>query len=134
MSAERASALRAAAATRSLDAEQRARKALAALDEHGDSITFKAVAARAKVSRQFLYSHDDLRSAIEQRRGRQLRASPPVPARERATEDSTRARLRVTLDENKRLRDEIADLREELALAHGRVREVELAKRATRPT
>ena len=131
MSAERVSALRAATTTRSLAAEQRARKALAALDEQGESITFQAVAVRASVSRQFLYSRAELRSEIEQLRGQQLQASPPLPARERASDDSTRARLRATLDENKRLRDELADLRQELALAHGRVREIELASRAT---
>ena len=44
-----------------------------------------------------------------------------------------RARLRATLEENKRLRDEVAELGEELAIAHGRVREVELARRAASP-
>ncbi len=129
MSAERTSALRHAAATRSLDAEQRARNALAALDEQGGAVTFKAVAALANVSRQFLYSRDDLRTAIEQLREQQLRA-PRLPARERASEDSTRARLRATLEENKRLREALVELRDELALAHGRVREAELATRA----
>ena len=123
MSAERASALAAAAATRSLEAERRAREALAVLAERGESITFKAVAARANVSRQFLYSHEELRAEIEKLRGEQLR-TPQVPARERASDDSIRARLRATLDENKRLRIEIAGLRAELALAHGRVREL----------
>lgn len=130
MSAERASALRVAAATRSLDAEQRARKALAALQRQGQSITFKAVAAEASVSRQFLYSHAALRAEIDQLRAEQLRAPSPVPARERASADSIRARLRETLEENKRLRDELVELRQELALAHGRAREDELAKRA----
>jgi len=50
--------------------------------------------------------------------------------RERASEESTRVRLRVALGEHKRLREEIASLREELALAHGRVRELELAAHA----
>jgi hypothetical protein len=50
--------------------------------------------------------------------------------RERASDESTRSRLRAALDENKRLREEIAALREEVGLAHGRVRELELARRA----
>lgn len=36
---------------------------------------------------------------------------------------------RRLLDENKRLREQIAALRDEVALAHGRVRELELATR-----
>lgn len=124
MSSERVGALRSAAATRSLDAEQRARKALAALDEHGQLITFKAVAARANVSRQFLYSHGGLRAEIDRLRGERARAPSRLPPRERASEDSLRARLRDALEENKRLRAELADLRQELAVAHGRVREV----------
>lgn len=133
MSSKRISALRAAAATRSLDADQRARRALAELDGQGEAITFKAVAARANVSRQFLYSHGELRAEIDHLRGEQLRAPSPLPARERASDESMRARLRATLDENKRLREELAELRRELALAHGRVREVELARRASSP-
>ena len=51
-------------------------------------------------------------------------------SRRRASENSTRARLRGTLEENKRLRAENALLREELALAHGRVRELEHTHRS----
>jgi hypothetical protein len=50
---------------------------------------------------------------------------------ERSRDESIRVRLRTALDVNKRLRQEIAALRDELALAHGRVRELELATRAT---
>lgn len=130
MSSERISALRSAAATRSLDAERRARNALAALDKQGEQITFKAVAAHANLSRQFLYSHGALRVEIDRLRAEQLRRPSRLPASERASDDSLRARVRSTLDENKRLREEIVALREELALAHGRVRESERTGRA----
>jgi hypothetical protein len=43
-----------------------------------------------------------------------------------------RARLRAALEESQRQRKEIARLRQELALAHGRVRELELGRRAGR--
>jgi hypothetical protein len=61
------------------------------------------------VSRQFLYTHTDLRAEIERLR------SEPTPAlarqsREHASHESIRTRLRVALDENKRLREEIAAL------------------------
>jgi hypothetical protein len=126
---ERASVLSKAAAARSTGAAQRARSALAELERAGETITFALVAARARVSRQFLYSHPDLRADIEQQRGRQ-RAPARLPVRERAGDESIRVRLRTALDDNKRLREEIAALRDELALAHGRVRELELASRA----
>jgi hypothetical protein len=81
------------------------------------------------VSRQFLYSHPDLRADIERLRGQQ-RTPTRLPARERTSDESIRNRLRAALDENKRLREETAALRGELALAHGHVRELELATRA----
>jgi hypothetical protein len=40
--------------------------------------------------------------------------------------------LRAALEENQRQREEIAALREELALAHGHVRELELDRRVGR--
>jgi hypothetical protein len=126
-------ALHHAAAARSLEAEQRARRALVDLHRRGELISFAAVAARASVSRQFLYSHGGLRAEIEQLRGEQQRAPARLPARERASDESVRTRLRVALDENKRLREEVAELRDELALAHGHVRELELAARVARP-
>jgi hypothetical protein len=55
-----------------------------------------------------------------------------LPIRQRASDASLRARLRAALDDNKRQRDEIAALRDELAIAHGRVRELELDRRARR--
>ena len=55
-----------------------------------------------------------------------------VPVRQRASDASLRARLRGALEEGQRQREEIARLREELALAHGRVREIELDRRLRR--
>ena len=133
MSGRRADALRGAAAARSLSAEQRASRALKALDRRGERISFQAVAAEAGVSRAFLYAHPQLRAAIERQRNRQTQAPSRLPAGERASEDSIRVRLRGMLEENKRLRSENAQLREELALAHGRVRELELTRRAGKP-
>jgi len=129
VTSERANVLRKAAAARSGGAADRARRALVELDRRGEMITFAVVAARASVSRQFLYSHPDLRPDIERLRGQQ-RAPARLPVRERASDESIRSRLRASLDENKRLREEIAALRDELGLAHGRVRELELATRA----
>jgi hypothetical protein len=123
--------LRAAAAARTQSARERARRALVELHERGETISFAAVAARANVSRQFLYTQPELRAQIERRRDEPPPATAHPSSGERASDESVRTRLRVALDENKRLRDEIAELRDELALTHGRVRELELAKPAS---
>ena len=113
------------AARRTLAAEQRVRAALRELDREDVAITFAAVAQRARVSRAFLYQHGELRAAQG--------AAPARPAsRERASDASLRARLRAALAECQRQREELARLREELALAHGRVRELELDRRVRR--
>ena len=129
MSTRRADVLRCAADARSLAAEQRARRALTELDRRGAAITFQAVAAEAGVSRAFLYGHRQLRTAIEQLRQERQDIPPRLPAHQRASEESTRVRLRGMLEENNRLRSENAQLRDELALAHGEVRELKLASR-----
>jgi hypothetical protein len=129
VSGRRADALRGAAGARSLAAEERARRALTELDRRGTTINFQAVATEAGVSRAFLYAHPQLRAAIEQQRNQRQQVRSRLPAGERASEDSIRVRLRGALEENKRLRAENAQLRDELALAHGHVRELQLARR-----
>ncbi len=121
-----------AAARRTLDAEQRVRSALRQLDSEGAAVTFAATASRARVSRAFLYAHAELRSEIEALRSSQAKAPARLPVRQRASDSSVRARLRAALDENQRQREELARLREELALAHGRARELELDRRVGR--
>jgi predicted RNase H-like nuclease (RuvC/YqgF family) len=125
----RADALRGAACARSLVVVERARRALRELERRGSPISFQAVAAEAGVSRAFLYGHDQLRAAIEQLREEHQHAPSRLPRHERASEESLRARLRGALEENKRLRCENAQLRDELAHAHGEVRELKLASR-----
>jgi hypothetical protein len=122
-------ALAATAARRTLDAEQRVRGTLRALDADGATISFAAVAEHARVSRAFLYAHAELRAEIEALRSIHTAAPARLPVRQRASDASVRARLRAALDENQRQREELAALREELALAHGRVRELELDRR-----
>ena len=85
--------------------------------------------ADARVSRAFLYAHAELRAEIEALRSIHASAPARLPVRQRASDASVRARLRAALDENQRQREELAALREELALAHGRVRELELDRR-----
>ena len=129
MSTRRSQALRSAAAARSIAAEHRAQHAIAELDRRGQPITFLAVAAKAGVSARYLYAHPELRATIEQLREEQQSTPSRPPRHPRASEESIRVRLRGVLEENKRLRAENAQLREELALAHGEVRELKLASR-----
>jgi hypothetical protein len=121
-----------AAAQRTIDADWRVRNALRELDREGAVISFVSVAQRARVSRAFLYANADLRGEIEALRQSQDGMPTRLPVRERASDASIRARLRAALEENQRQRLEIAGLREELAIAHGRVRELELDRRVRR--
>jgi hypothetical protein len=119
--------LAAAAARRKLCAEQRVGGAVRELDREGLMVTFASVAECARVSRAFLYQHAELRAEIEALRIAQAPALAPLPVRHRASDASLRTRLRAALDDSQRQREEIARLRE--ALAHGRVRELELDRR-----
>ena len=121
-----------AAANRTRDAQQRVHATIRQLDADGATVTFAAVAEHARVSRAFLYAHAELRAEIETLRSIDTAAPARLPVRQRASDTSLRARLRAALDENQRQRDELAALREELALAHGRVRELELDRRIGR--
>jgi Family of unknown function (DUF6262) len=129
VSDRRSDALRGAASARSLVVVERAGRALRELERRGATISFQAVAAEAGVSRAFLYGHAELRAAIEQLRDQHPHAPSRPPRHERASDESLRARLRGVLEENKRLRCENAQLRDELAHAHGEAREVKLASR-----
>lgn len=132
MSIERTDAIREAAAHRSIDATARARRAVRELHRHGAEVNFAAVAAIANVSRQFLYTTPELREEIDQLRGEQRTTLSRTVVEQRASNASIRTRLRAALDDNQRLREENARLREELAVAHGTVRELQLARRTGR--
>jgi hypothetical protein len=116
-------AVRGAATKRTAHAEARVRKALSAIATSGAEVNFVAVATAARVSRQFLYSHPELRAEIEQLRAHTL-VVPRLPARASAGDDSARHRLRAALHDNQRLRDENRLLKDELAIAHGELREL----------
>lgn len=113
-----------AAAARHQRTVERAERALRDLDAEGARINFQAVARRAGVSRQWLYTQPAIRNEIEQLRGRTPGRDDHdrVPARQRASEASLRQRLESLRAENQRLRDENAQLRTELAIAYGQQR------------
>lgn len=134
MSAEPADRIRTAAATRSLDATARAGRAVRELHHRGADVNFAAVAAIAGVSRQFLYTHPQLRDEIKRLRGERASTHARTSTADPASDASLRSRLRAALDDNQRLREENTRLRDELAVAHGRARELETTQRTGRKT
>ena len=112
-----------AAAGRHRRAMERAERALRELDREGAQISFRAVARRAGVSRQWLYTQPELRAQIERLRDRRpTPVTDRVPALQRATEASLRQRVETLRAENQRLRQENASLKAELAFAYGQQR------------
>ena len=118
MSAERRTeVLREAAHAKREATGKRAEVALRKLIKSGEQINFRAVAAAAGVSVDFLYRHPELRARIEHLRSRQQQqsspsAAVPEPRDDRGVVVALTARLRE-------VRGEVAELKAQLAAAHG---------------
>jgi hypothetical protein len=102
-------------------------KAIAAmhqLDRTGAALTFESVARHAGVSRSWIYTQTDLKDEIRRLRA-QHRPEPgtPLPARQRASDDSLRCRLEIANRRNRELADENQRLRRQLACALGQLRD-----------
>jgi Family of unknown function (DUF6262) len=112
--------LAAAAARRHQLTRARAIQALRELDRAGSPVTFASVAGTAGISRSWLYTQPDIRDQIRQLRGtRSPSPASTVPASQRATHTSLRARLTAALQRNQQLAEENARLRRQLARALG---------------
>jgi hypothetical protein len=95
-------------------------QALRELDHAGTPVTFAAVAEKAGVSRSWLYAQADVREQIARLRDATSRApSPPIPAGQRASDNSLRHRLEAAQCQIRELRDERDRLRRQLARALG---------------
>jgi len=118
--------LRAAARRKSQETQQRAECALRDMVKHGQRITFRGVARAAHCSEDFLYSHPDLRSRIEQLRGQQhaVARRPAVAPGEDSTSNVVRTLTAQLTDLRHRHHGEVAELREALAAAHGELLEL----------
>jgi hypothetical protein len=110
--------LAAAAARRHELTRAKAIHALRELDRSGQPVTFASLATAAGISRSWLYTQADIRDQIQQLRSTRQTADT-VPASQRATDGSLRARLTTALQRNQALADENARLRRRLALALG---------------
>ena len=84
-------------------------------------MTFARVAEAAGISRSRLYTQPDISSQIRRLRQKANAAGSVggIPAAQRATDASLRARLATALERNKQLADENARLRRQLARALG---------------
>jgi hypothetical protein len=105
-----------AAARRHELTRAKAIQALRELDRAGTPVTFSAVASAAGISRSWLYTQPDIRDQVQ--RLRSTRNSAPakaIPAGQRATDASLRARLTAALQRNQALADDNARLRRQLA-------------------
>ena len=110
-----------AAARRHELTRSRAVQALRELDRAGVPVTFAGVAQAAGVSRSWLYTQPDISDQIRRLRQKTNDADSAgaIPAGQRATDASLRARLAAALDRNKQLADENARLRRQFARTLG---------------
>jgi hypothetical protein len=111
-----------AAATRRHELTRaKAIQALRELDRGGDPVTFAGVALAAGISRSWLYTQPDISGQIRRLREKTNGAGSAgaIPAGQRPTDASLRARLAAALERNKQLADENARLRRQLAHALG---------------
>ena len=110
-----------AAARRHELTRSKAVQALRELDRAGVPVTFAGVAQAAGVSRSWLYTQPDISGQIRRLRQETNAAGSAggIPAAQRATDASLRARLAAAHDRNKQLADENARLRRQLAHALG---------------
>ena len=110
-----------AAARRHELTRAKAVQALRELDRAGTPVTFAGVAQAAGISRSWLYTQPDISGQIRRLRQETNAAGSAgaIPAGQRATDASLRARLTAALDRNKQLADENARLRRQLARALG---------------
>jgi hypothetical protein len=110
-----------AAARRHELTRAKAIQALRELDRTGTPVTFAAVATAAAISRSWLYTQPDISDQIRRPRGKTDGAGA-IPAGQRATDASLRARLTAALHRNKQLADDNARLRCQIARALGEQR------------
>ncbi|WP_239396938.1 DUF6262 family protein [Frankia sp. CiP3] len=126
--AQRVETLTRAARAKHDTAVTRAETGIRALATSGEPINFRSVAATAGVSLDFLYRNPDLRHRIETLRAQQHPTRTAPPPRTSATPtDAVVTTLTVKL---RQARDEIAELRAQLAAAHG---ELLTLRRARQP-
>ena len=96
-------------------------QALRELDRAGMPVTFAAVASAAGRPALLAHTQPDIRDQIQRLRGTRKTGKPAsaIPAGQRVTDASLRARLTAALQRNQQLAEENARLRRQLARALG---------------
>lgn len=124
MPADNSIHLVAAARQRHEQTRAKAIRAIHELDQAGAVLTFESVARHAGVSRSWIYTQTDLKDEIGRLRAQHRpESSTPIPARQRASDDSLRQRLEIANLRNRELADENQRLRRQLACALGQNRD-----------
>lgn len=112
--------LRDAAERRHREAIERATKALAELASQGEPITFSNVARSASVSTDFLYRQPELRKRIQELRTTDRnRRKAPVDEPRDTSSAPIRALSAQIKDLRRRQNQDVARLKDALAVAHG---------------
>jgi hypothetical protein len=125
MRADNSRHLAEAARLRSEQATSRARRALTELRNAGLPVTISAVADRGGVSRAWLYTQAELRDQIRALRGT---APVPAPAAAPASDASLRQRLALAHQRIRELADDNQQLQNQIAALHGQLRAARLGK------
>jgi hypothetical protein len=112
----------AAAQRRREDTLERARRALHELRETGQRHTITEIAARAGVSRSWLYAQPDLRDELRQLAAPSKTARSTPALVDRASDASLRQRLTLALERIRELDHENRQLRSQIAHLHGQRR------------
>ncbi|PZS34057.1 MAG: transposase [Pseudonocardiales bacterium] len=135
MRADNSGALIEAAQRRRADTLARATSAINQALADGEAITITAVAARAGVSRAWLYAESTLQAQLEQlrrrsttRRGSSVRRATAQPA----SEPSLRTRLDIAHERIRRLTAENTRLQDQLSVALGRQRDAHVVRNESR--
>jgi hypothetical protein len=124
MRADNSAHLVAAARRRSEQTLVRARRALRELTVAGEPVTVSAVAARAGVSRAWLYTQTDLRRQIDAHHRRP--PTRPATSDAPASDASLRQRLALAHERVRELSAHNAELHEQIARLHGQLRATKL--------
>lgn len=104
--------LLAAAQARTQRCKQSVLDTIRTMEREGERITLKGAAARAGVSRNFIYTTPEVEAALRAASERQgpLSVAPRIAATP-SSDASLRTRLVAAIEENRRLRDELDTLK-----------------------
>lgn len=104
----------------------RAQRVLTELADAGEQVTVARLAARARVSRSWIYTQPGLRDRIRQLQQRRASAGLVRDTVTQSSDDSLRHRLALAHERINQLRTENQQLRDALAHAHGQLRAARL--------